>query len=157
MQPMIARIHADLDQLEGHPAVHRLLLFGPATPAPCRLPQSDASVERTDSDACVAGVSARSGWGRSDFRQVFGWIGPHADQYTCSCLKTRGEQGLTLATLPSQVLLGRRHGEQLLPDEATNKSQAGLIFDLRGLPPRGSVLVDCSYFLYCDPRYAAHA
>ena len=43
-------------------------------------------------------------------------------------------------------------GEQLLPDEATNKSQAGLIFDLRGLPPRGSALVDRSYLLCCDPR-----
>lgn len=43
-------------------------------------------------------------------------------------------------------------GEQLLPDEAKNKSQAGLIFDLRGLPPRGSALVDRSYLLCCDPR-----
>jgi hypothetical protein len=74
-----ARIHADLDQLESHPAVHRLLLFGqphlPHTAFPNQLQQLIVA----DDDACRGIATCRVEQGRSRFRQVFGCVVFHAD------------------------------------------------------------------------------
>ena len=77
-------IHADLDQLERHLAVYRLLLFGQPHLSHAAFADQMQQLIRADDDRNRENAAARVDDGRSGFCQVLGWFGCHAHQYTCS-------------------------------------------------------------------------